>query len=89
MAVDQVLGSLFEVGIAVSIAATVMSLGMTFTVGQLLEPLHRITLVVAVVCSTRSSSPLLLGLWRIYHRWRSNMCRVWCCPWSARAVRRH
>lgn len=40
---------LFNAGIAISVGATVLSLGMTFTVGQLVAPLHRVTLVVAMV----------------------------------------
>jgi BASS family bile acid:Na+ symporter len=46
---QQVLVALFNVGIAISVGATVLSLGMSFTVGQLVAPLHRVTLVVAMV----------------------------------------
>jgi predicted Na+-dependent transporter len=46
---DQVLTALFNAGIAISVGATVMSLGMTFTVGQLLAPLHRVGLVTVMV----------------------------------------
>jgi BASS family bile acid:Na+ symporter len=40
---------LFNAGIAISIAATVLSLGMTYTVAELLAPLKRIGLVIAMV----------------------------------------
>jgi predicted Na+-dependent transporter len=46
---QQVLVALFNVGIAISVGATVLSLGMSFTVRQLVAPLHRVTLVVAMV----------------------------------------
>jgi predicted Na+-dependent transporter len=46
---DQVLTVLFNAGIAISVGATVMSLGMTFTVKQLLAPLHRVGLVTVMV----------------------------------------
>src|SRR5205809_3210635 len=49
MSADQLLTALFNAGIAISIGATVLSLGMTFTVAQLLAPLRRVWLVVAVV----------------------------------------
>jgi hypothetical protein len=34
---DQLLTALFNAGIAISVGATVLSLGMTFTVGQLVS----------------------------------------------------
>ena len=40
---------LFNVGIGVSIAATVLSLGVTYSVGQLIAPLRRIGLVIVMV----------------------------------------
>jgi BASS family bile acid:Na+ symporter len=40
---------LFNAGIAISIGATVASLGMSFTVPQLIAPLRRVVLVVAMV----------------------------------------
>jgi len=46
---DQLLTALFNAGIVVSIGATVLSLGMTYTVGQLVAPLRRVGLVVAMV----------------------------------------
>ena len=45
----ELLTGLFNAGIAISVVATVMSLGMSFTVGQLVAPLHRVTLVLAMV----------------------------------------
>jgi BASS family bile acid:Na+ symporter len=46
---EQLLTALFNAGIAISIGATVLSLGMTFTVAQLIAPLRRVGLVVAMV----------------------------------------
>jgi BASS family bile acid:Na+ symporter len=46
---DQLLTALFNAGIAISVGATVLSLGMTFTVGQLVAPLHRLVLVIGLV----------------------------------------
>jgi BASS family bile acid:Na+ symporter len=46
---DQLLTALFNAGIAISVGATVLSLGMTFTVGQLVAPLHRVVLVIGLV----------------------------------------
>jgi BASS family bile acid:Na+ symporter len=46
---QHLLAALFNAGIAVSVGATVLSLGMTFTVRQLVAPLHRKLLVVAMV----------------------------------------
>jgi BASS family bile acid:Na+ symporter len=40
---------LFNAGIATSIGATVLSLGMSFTVGELVAPLRRVGLVVAII----------------------------------------
>ncbi|HEY5097359.1 MAG TPA: bile acid:sodium symporter [Acidimicrobiales bacterium] len=40
---------LFNAGIAISIGATVASLGMSFTVRQLVAPLRRVVLVVAII----------------------------------------
>jgi predicted Na+-dependent transporter len=40
---------LFNAGIAISIGATVASLGMSFTVSQLVAPLRRVFLVLAIV----------------------------------------
>ena len=49
MTTQQLLTALFNAGIAISVGATVLSLGMTFTVGQLVAPLHRVVLVAAMV----------------------------------------
>src|SRR5271166_74391 len=49
MAAEHALTLLFNVGIAISIGATVASLGMSFTVRQLIAPLRRVWLVVALV----------------------------------------
>ena len=49
MTADQAIAALFNAGIAISVGATVMSLGMTFTVRQLLAPLHRVGLVIVMV----------------------------------------
>ena len=49
MTADQLLTALFNAGIAISVGATVLSLGMTFTVGQLVAPLHRVVLVIGLV----------------------------------------
>ena len=38
MTANQLLTALFNAGIAISIGATVLSLGMTYTVGQLVAP---------------------------------------------------
>jgi len=46
---DQLLTALFNAGIAISVGATVLSLGMTFTVGQLVASLHRVVLVIGLV----------------------------------------
>lgn len=49
MTATELLTVLFNAGIAISVVATVMSLGTAFTVGQLVAPLHRVTLVLAMV----------------------------------------
>jgi predicted Na+-dependent transporter len=46
---NQLLTALFNAGIVISVGATVLSLGMTFTAGQLMAPLHRVVLVIAMV----------------------------------------
>jgi predicted Na+-dependent transporter len=45
----DLLTALFNAGIAISVIATVLSLGMSFTIGQLIAPLHRVPLVLALV----------------------------------------
>lgn len=49
MTVQQLLAALFSAGIAISVGATVLSLGMTFTVSELVAPLHRVALVITMV----------------------------------------
>jgi BASS family bile acid:Na+ symporter len=49
MTADQLLAALFNAGIVISVGATVLSLGMSFTVGQLVSPLRRVWLVIAMV----------------------------------------
>ena len=49
MSADQLLTALFNAGIVISVGATVLSLGMTFSVGQLLAPLRRVGLVVVMI----------------------------------------
>jgi predicted Na+-dependent transporter len=46
---NQLLTALFNAGIAISVGATVLSLGMTFTVHELVAPLHRALLVTVMV----------------------------------------
>jgi BASS family bile acid:Na+ symporter len=46
---QQLLTALFNAGVVISVGATVLSLGMTYTVGQLVAPLRRVGLVVAMV----------------------------------------
>jgi predicted Na+-dependent transporter len=46
---EQLSAAVFRGGVAVAIVATVLSLGMTFSVSQLLAPLRRVRLVVAVL----------------------------------------
>jgi predicted Na+-dependent transporter len=49
MTAQHLFAVLFNAGIAVSIGATVASLGLSFTVGQLVTPLRRVWLVTAVI----------------------------------------
>ena len=49
MTANQLLTALFNAGIVISVGATVLSLGMSFTVGQLVAPLKRVGLVIAMV----------------------------------------
>ncbi len=49
MSADKLLTILFNAGVGVSIIATVMSLGMSFTVAQVVAPLRRWVLVVLMV----------------------------------------
>jgi predicted Na+-dependent transporter len=54
---DHLLTALFNAGIAISVGATVLSLGITFTVRQLVAPLHRVVLVIVMVVLKRGSDP--------------------------------
>lgn len=49
VSVEQLVTLLFNAGVVVSVIATVLSLGMSFTVSQLVAPLRRWLLVLAVV----------------------------------------
>jgi predicted Na+-dependent transporter len=49
MSADQLLNALFNAAIVVSIMATVLSLGMSFTVKQLTAPLRRVWVVVLMI----------------------------------------
>jgi bile acid:Na+ symporter, BASS family len=49
MTANQLLNALFNAGIVISVGATVLSLGLSFTVGQLVAPLRRVGLVIAMV----------------------------------------
>ncbi len=49
MSADKLLTVLFNAAIGVSIIATVLSLGMSFTVAQVLAPLHRVVPVVLMI----------------------------------------
>src|ERR1039458_5564187 len=49
MTAEHLLTALFNAGIVISVGATGFSLGMSFTVGQLVSPLRRVWLVIAMV----------------------------------------
>ena len=49
MTANQLLNALFNAGIVISVGVTVLSLGLSFTVGQLVAPLHRVGLVISMV----------------------------------------
>jgi BASS family bile acid:Na+ symporter len=49
MSADQLLTHLFNAGVAVSIISTVLALGMAYSVAELLAPLRRVWLVVAMI----------------------------------------
>jgi predicted Na+-dependent transporter len=49
MTADKLLNLLFNAGVVVSIATTVLSLGMSYRVAELLAPLRRVWLVVAMI----------------------------------------
>ena len=88
MTADQLLTALFNAGIAISVGATVLSLGMTFTVGQLVAPLHRVVLVIGLVVLNAVVIPA--AAWGIAELspWAASTCQAWSWPPSARAARR-
>lgn len=49
MSADQLLTHLFNAGVAVSIISTVLALGMSYGVAELVAPLRRVWLVVAMI----------------------------------------
>jgi predicted Na+-dependent transporter len=49
MTADKLLNLLFNAGVVVSIATTVLALGMSYRVAELLAPLRRVWLVVAMI----------------------------------------
>jgi hypothetical protein len=59
MTADQLLNALFNAGIAISVGATVLSLGMTFTIAQLLAPLGRVGLVILMVVLNAVAIPAI------------------------------
>ena len=62
MTADQLLNALFNAGIAISVGATVLSLGMTYTAAQLLAPLKRVWLVIVVVIVNAVAIPAIAWL---------------------------
>lgn len=61
MTADELLNALFNAGVAVSIIATVLSLGMSFTVSEVLAPLKRWLLVVLMVVVNCVVIPAMAG----------------------------
>src|SRR5512132_262931 len=59
MTADQLLNALFNAGIAISVGATVLSLGMTYTIAQLLAPLGRVGLVLLMVVLNAVAIPAI------------------------------
>jgi predicted Na+-dependent transporter len=59
MTADQLLNALFNAAIAISVGATVMSLGMTYTIAQLLAPLGRVGLVLLMVVLNAVAIPAI------------------------------
>ena len=68
MTAQHLLTALFNAGIAISVGATVLSLGMTFTVRELVAPLHRVVLVAAMVvlnaAAPAAEARESIGRWR-------------------------
>lgn len=59
MTAEQLLNALFNAGIAISVGATVLSLGMTYTIAQLLAPLGRVGLVLLMVVLNTVAIPAI------------------------------
>jgi BASS family bile acid:Na+ symporter len=59
MTADQLLNALFNAGIAISVGATVLSLGMTYTIAQLLAPLGRVGLVILMIVLNAVAIPAI------------------------------
>jgi BASS family bile acid:Na+ symporter len=59
MTAEQLLNALFNAGIAISVGATVLSLGMTYTIAQLLAPLGRVGLVILMVVLNAVAIPAI------------------------------
>ena len=59
MTAEQLLNALFNAGIAISVGATVLSLGMTYTIAQLLAPLGRVGLVLLMVVLNAVAIPAI------------------------------
>ena len=55
MSASDLLNVLFNAGVAVSIIATVLSLGMSFTLAQVLAPLRRWVLVTVMILALAPS----------------------------------
>jgi hypothetical protein len=70
------------------VGATVLSLGMTFTVGQLVAPLHRVMRVIAMVTLNAVVIPAAAGASPKYRQWAARTCRAWSRPPSAQAAQR-
>jgi hypothetical protein len=49
MSADRLLTALFNTGVAVLVVATVLMLGMPFTVAQVLAPLRRVVLMTVMI----------------------------------------
>lgn len=59
MTAQDLLNDLFNAGVAVSILATVLALGMTFQVAQLLAPLRRVGVILALVVVNAALIPAI------------------------------
>jgi bile acid:Na+ symporter, BASS family len=59
MTAEQLLNALFNAGIAISVGATVLSLGMTYTIAQLLAPLGRVGLMILMIVLNAVAIPAI------------------------------